>query len=614
MPTLTDLPQAFGHFRVLRKLGAGGMGTVYLADDIRLGCRVALKVPHLPEDADPRLLERFLREARLGQSLHHPYVCPVYEVGQLGDIHYLTMPFIEGTPLSRLVGPELPWEPGRAAELVRRVALALEALHARGVVHRDLKPNNIMLRDNGEPVLMDFGLARALGGEQQRLTSMGRVLGTPAYMPPEQVQGDVTALGPTADVYSLGVILFELLIGRRPFDAPDLMALFYRILNDPPPRLSALRPGLDARLEAVCGKALAKRPADRHARMTELAADLDAYLRDGPAPPGPAAAGARGAATAEPVLACPKCGRRLRLPAAPGGQRFQCPYCGVPLPAPAVPYTLGSPGETVSAVLLPAREEQETTVTDAGSAGKIPGELVTVQLGGGLAMKFAWCPPGTFRMGSPPTEEKRGDDETPHRVTLTKGFYLGVHAVTQAQWKAVMGSNPSDFKGDDRPVEFVSWKDCQEFCEKLGAKTGRRFRLPTEAEWEYACRAGTTTPFHFGETIFTNQANFDGDRTYGKGKKGVFRKETTPVGSFPANAWGLYDMHGNVAEWCQDRYGPYPSEAVKDPQGDLKGGARVLRGGSWGDDPRDCRAASRNWSAPADRDVNVGCRVVLCLD
>src|SRR5262249_47079270 len=149
------------------------------------------------------------------------------------------------------------------------------------------------------------------------------------------------------------------------------------------------------------------------------------------------------------------------------------------------------------------------------------------------------------------------DDETLHRVTLTQGFHLGVHQVTQAQWQAIMGNNPSNFTGNDRPVEMVSWNDCVDFCKRLGEKTGMWFRLPTEAEWEYACRAGTTTPFHFGETISTDQANYDGNYTYGNGTRGVYRKRTKPAGSFPANAWGLHEMHGNVWEWCQDGYELY---------------------------------------------------------
>jgi formylglycine-generating enzyme required for sulfatase activity len=159
-------------------------------------------------------------------------------------------------------------------------------------------------------------------------------------------------------------------------------------------------------------------------------------------------------------------------------------------------------------------------------------------------------------MGSPTKEIGRDATETQHKVTLTKGFYMGVYTVTQEEWQEVMGKNPSSFKGEKNlPVEMVSWNDCQDFIKKLREKDKKAYRLPTEAEWEYACRAGTTTPFFFGKTISTDQANYNGSQIYGDGKKGINRDKTTPVGSFPANAWGLHDMSGNVFQWCQDWHG-----------------------------------------------------------
>jgi sulfatase modifying factor 1 len=229
-------------------------------------------------------------------------------------------------------------------------------------------------------------------------------------------------------------------------------------------------------------------------------------------------------------------------------------------------------------------------------------------------MTFAWCPPGTFLMGSPEDEPERRDVETLHRVTLTQGFWLGLTPMTQKQWQAVMGSNPSHFKGQNRPIEQVSWDDCQAFCAKLKERTGKTFRLSTEAEWEYACRAGTTTPFFFGATISPEQVNYDGNHPYGGAAKGVYRRRTTTVGSFPANGWGLYDMHGNVWEWCADGYGPYSNIDNKDPINEINTDARVLRGGSWYGGALRCRSAYRCGSAPSNRDRNVGCRLVLCLD
>jgi sulfatase modifying factor 1 len=216
-----------------------------------------------------------------------------------------------------------------------------------------------------------------------------------------------------------------------------------------------------------------------------------------------------------------------------------------------------------------------------------------------IGMKFVWIPPGSFVMGSPKEEVGRFDNETPHKVTLTKGFYMGVHAVTQEQWQAVMGNNPSNFKDEKNlPVDTVSWDDCLEFIKKLREKDKKQYRLPSEAEWEYSCRAGTKTPFHFGETISTDQANYNGNFTYGDGEKEVYRNKTTPVGSFPANAWGLHDMSGNVYQWCQDWYGEYPQKDVIDPQGPEKGESRVLRGGSWIGSPVYCRSAYRSRIEP----------------
>ena len=232
-----------------------------------------------------------------------------------------------------------------------------------------------------------------------------------------------------------------------------------------------------------------------------------------------------------------------------------------------------------------------------------------------IGMKFVWIKPGSFVMGSPKEEKERTSNETQHKVTLTKGFYMGVYTVTQEQYETVMGKNPSFFKGEKNlPVENVSWDDCQAFIKKLREKDKKPYRLPTEAEWEYSCRAGTTTPFHFGETISTDQANYIGTATYGNGKKVVYREKTTPVGSFPANAWGLHDMHGNVWQWCQDWHGEYPKNDVVDPKGPENGKDRVLRGGSWRFYPLFCRSAFRYGDEPGNRSFYYGLRVCFSVE
>jgi formylglycine-generating enzyme required for sulfatase activity len=241
-------------------------------------------------------------------------------------------------------------------------------------------------------------------------------------------------------------------------------------------------------------------------------------------------------------------------------------------------------------------------------------------------MKFAWIPAGTFLMGSPETEEGRGEDETQHPVTLSKGFYLATHLVTQAAWQEVTGDTPVGesygtdiyFPGSDMPVEtdyeYIVWEDCLEFLRMLSERDGHAYRLPTEAEWEYACRAGTTTPYFFGETISTDQANYDGRYPYCWGKEGVFRDEPTPVGSFPPNAFGLYDMHGNFWERCQDWYGDYPKEAVVDPQGpgNSQGKYTLCRGGQFDSKAGEIRSAKR-WKEVGSpgRHIYVGFRPAM---
>jgi sulfatase modifying factor 1 len=230
-------------------------------------------------------------------------------------------------------------------------------------------------------------------------------------------------------------------------------------------------------------------------------------------------------------------------------------------------------------------------------------------------MKFVWIPPGTFMMGSPKEEKDREAHETQHKVTLSRGFYMGVYTVTQEQWKEVMGNNPSYFKGvKNLPVEMVSWDDCQEFIKKLRKKDKKPYRLPSEAEWEYSCRAGTATPFSFGQTISTDQANYNGNFKYGEGKVGVSRTKTTPVGSFPANAFGLFDMHGNVYEWCQDGYGDYPQNDVSDPHGPNQVKGRVMRGGCFYDVPQSCRSAYRTSGDPEATFRSFGVRLCFFME
>jgi formylglycine-generating enzyme required for sulfatase activity len=239
----------------------------------------------------------------------------------------------------------------------------------------------------------------------------------------------------------------------------------------------------------------------------------------------------------------------------------------------------------------------------------------TEDLGNGVNLEMAAIPGGSFMMGSQENEVGRKDNESPQHHVTVPSFFMGKYPVTQAQYQAIMGTNPSYFKGSNRPVEGVSWNNAVAFCQKLSQKTGKNYRLPNEAEWEYACRAGTTTPFHFGETITTDLANYNGNYTYGQGPKGVYREETTEVGSFGvANNFGLYDMHGNVWEWCQDRWHTNYEGAPIDGSAWLgiekNTNTRLLRGGAWYNDPGYCRSAVRYHHYLDYHNTYLGFRVV----
>ena len=256
-----------------------------------------------------------------------------------------------------------------------------------------------------------------------------------------------------------------------------------------------------------------------------------------------------------------------------------------------------------------------------------------------VGIKLARIPAGTFVMGSPRGEAERDDKEERHEVSITKPFYLGVYEVTQAEYVAVMkgvrdGNNRSTFQGDDRPVENVEWKMSKSFCEQLSARpeevdAGRKYRLPTEAEWEYACRAGTLTAFHVGDSLSSEQANFNGNHPAGGGETGNYLRRTAPVGSYEPNAFGLFDMHGNVAEWCADWYDPdyYLNSPEEDPLGPPFGVVStkftnnanqnffvVVRGGCWVDDGRACRSAYRYRAMPNTQYQLIGFRVACDVE
>ncbi len=273
----SNLPRRMGRYLLQNVLGRGGMGTVYRAYDAELDRDVALKIPDADGVITPESRQRFLREARAAATISHPRICPIYDVGEINTVPYFTMLLVGGESLASRLEHEGRFPAKEAVQLVVHLADALGEAHRHGIVHRDVKPANVILSGQGEPLLTDFGMARRLGSNDPRLTQSESIIGTPAYMSPEQARGDQGLIGPESDVYSLGVVLYELLTGKRPF-VGSLADILGAILHQEPVRPTVAVPDLDPRLEAICLKAMEKRIADRYPTMEAFRAELLRYL------------------------------------------------------------------------------------------------------------------------------------------------------------------------------------------------------------------------------------------------------------------------------------------------------------------------------------------------
>jgi serine/threonine protein kinase len=649
-PELAQHPR----YRIVRELGKGGMGVVYEARHDLMNRRVALKVLNRALLDHPEALKRFHEEIRNAARLSHPNIVAAHDAERVGDLHLLVMEFVEGTDLARLVGRRGPLPVLHACSYIRQAALGLQHAHEQGMVHRDLKPQNLMLTPKGRVKILDFGLAKVAREESQRWveTQSGAFMGTPDYVAPEQALNARTA-DIRADIYSLGGTLYFLLTGRPPFVEETPMARVVAHLNKAPVPLSELRPEVPAELSAVAAKMLAKDPAQRYQTPAEVARAVTPFCQAGSA-----------TATARPTMA----GRAPAMTQAPAASRRAVP------PAPAAPFedlTLVPPprkvrrdsppwrwwaaGAAVAVALSlvgivlvllsrepgvsdtrkpPSTEAPDThkhtgRENGSGEPSITPGAPKTLprELENSIGMKLVAIPAGKFLMGSPPDEVNRDADEEQHEVEITQPFYMGVYEVTQEEYEKVMESNPSYFKdvrGEDTrrfPVESVSWQDAEEFCRRLSERAeeqrlGGIYRLPTEAEWEYACRGAARESLPFvlesaTSSLSSDDANFDGNHPYGGGRIGPYLERTTRVGSYKPNPFGLFDMHGNVWEWCLDYFGPYPQGPQKDPTGPERGVNRILRGGSWLHSGTSCRAAYRIRHNPSYSGNYLGFRVVL---
>jgi formylglycine-generating enzyme required for sulfatase activity/tRNA A-37 threonylcarbamoyl transferase component Bud32 len=624
-------------YRVLRRLGRGGMGEVYLAEHRHMGRLVALKVirPSLLDNA--AAVQRFRQEVRAVGRLAHPNIVHAHDAEEAAGRTFLVMEYVEGTSLAEWLAPRGSLPVAEACAYARQAALGLQCAHEQGLVHRDIKPHNLMRTPDGAVKILDFGLARVLreqaAQQHGQLTGEGAVVGTADYIAPEQAR-DSRQADIRADIYSLGCTLYHLLSGRVPFPQGTAIDKIVQHSIDDPEPLSRLRPGLPTGLVLVVDKMMAKRPADRYQTPAEVAAALEPFEHG----------------TAEDSLtrtAVPRAGKPSRRRRGP----LAAALAALLLAAAAVAAAVLHGVETNQGTQLVTAEGDDAVQAVRVSRPQPPVAEKPVPKEDAAAfvntvgIKMVPIPAGKFVMGSPKEEQGRSEDEEQHEVEIS-AFSLSAYEVTQAQFRAVMGHNPSFFsnnatKGsgnypvlpgggkdavagentEDYPVENVTWYEADDFCrrltdrekEKLG---GQVYRLPREAEWEYACRGGSPTyqTFHYGNSLSSAQADFDARSPYGGAPPGVYLGRPCKVGSYQPNAFGLYDMHGNVWEWCADWYAEnyYAKSPPRDPPGPPGGEGRVIRGGSRAYPAVECRSARRVGRYPPNSRYNgIGFRPAL---
>jgi formylglycine-generating enzyme required for sulfatase activity/tRNA A-37 threonylcarbamoyl transferase component Bud32 len=627
-------------------LGEGGMGRVYKAHNTRLGRDEALKLIRGDKLKHPSARARFTLEMQALGKLKHPNVVTAFDAGPLGDLHFVSMELIDGIDLTRMVRDRGPMPFPFACECIRQACLGLQHAFELGMVHRDIKPSNILVTRDGKQVkLVDLGLARINDPINQeganRVTQEGFVIGTPDFLAPEQARNPA-GVDIRADIYALGATLYFILTGRVPYDGANATEKLMKHCTEPPPRLLQHRPDLPPQLEQLIHWCMAKRPEDRPQSPVQLAVTLQPFC---PAPP-------------------PGTGVHRVSP-----------------PSGFLPPLVKDANSSSQVFKLPAQDNDSDPIRRRAKGG-FPWAFVLIGLGilglagilayaGYLAMKPVPLPPvesftntaemkmvkiegGTFEMGSPAKEPGRPepkprqpDDESPvHTVTIRGPFLISATEVTVGQYLRVMNQNPAQSAvvkrakdPGDHPVDFVSYEDAMEFCKKLGEKDAEKkaphlrpgwaYRLPTEAEWEYCCRAGTNTPYHFGDKI-NNIPKLGGEGQPGgrflptgeekeldlEGanlvKDSAIEDIPGRVAQFQPNAWGLYDMHGNAAEWCLDWYRRgYPGTEPRDnPTGPATGERRVVRGGSFRDPASACRSAARTALSPTEKRATIGFRIV----
>lgn len=615
---------------IQQPLASGYFGETYLAIDRDCYQRYVV-VKHLkPQNKDPAVLQ-------IARRLFETEAMALRKLGDLTDRiptlyayfeeqseFYLVQEFIEGQTLAQeLANSRLSTL--TTIHILREILTGLSIVHAENTIHRDLKPENIIRRSiDGVLVLIDFGAVKEVRqatlttATPRTLASIG--FGTEGYMPSEQAMGFPKL---ASDIYAVGAIGIECLTGREPhllFDEELLEFKWRHLYLTSDPKLDPLI----GRLVMVLNKMLQQRYLDRYANATEALEAIDRLmLPPQPRQPSLTISNRRfvkpiDRAAFLKLLGLGGFGLVSSLSIAkfihssdsefnPNGRIRSGESRG------EAPPTISQP---ITVKLTSIKLNNRGDIIDRPQSQV---EIFQEDLGHGVWLTMVKIPAGKFMMGSPVTEESRERCEHPQHSVNIPEFYLGQTQVTQAQWTAIFPDTSVGSSGNNSqlPVDSINWLDATSFCDRLSQKTGRKYRLPTESEWEYTCRAETTDPFAYGDTLMTTVANHNGEYPYGQAPVGSFQQKATPVGTFPPNLFGLYDMHGNLWEWCLDEwfenYNRAPTDGsargkIEVRDGDL---LRVVRGGSWFSYGRTCRAASRNGLFSSFRHCHYGMRVAF---
>jgi formylglycine-generating enzyme required for sulfatase activity/tRNA A-37 threonylcarbamoyl transferase component Bud32 len=566
-----------GQYKIIDTLGQGGFGITYLAQDHKRKKQVAIKslnVSFLKQRYRDKYgntegfgeflaqeQDKFNTEAMVLATFDHPHIVKVYpELFQENGLSCMVMEYVKGKNLEQYLYANGVFSESAGLEIIKGIGEALGYIHDRNYLHRDIKPANILLREeDNKAILIDFGLAREVNfAELMSLTNAK----TPVFAPPEQFENR-SNFTPALDIYALAATLYVIIAVHEPpfipLPSPYLNAkimLDMKMAIEPPQKYNSQ---ISQKVNDAILKGMELDYQNRPQSITEWFRFLGIQTNEKPNPPNPPSLQEKGDIKASLLV-----GERL-------GERFLTNL---------KTFTFEVVTTNAKGSIINRRNHSANYFVE--------------DLGNGVKLEMVEIPAGTFYMGSPENEEGRDDSESPQHQVTVPSFFVGKYPLTQAQYQAIIGNNPAHFKGNNRPVECVSWNNAVNFCQKLSQKTGKNYKLPSEAQWEYACRAGTTTPFYFGESITPDLVNYDGRYPYANAPTGQYREQTTDVGTFPPNAFGLYDMHGNVWEWCEDDWNEnYINAPINGSALISQSDKNTLRGGSWCFDPEDCRSACR---------------------